>query len=134
MKKAIGIILILALAITFSVFAAEKEQAETEEKVMMPGADMMQKGMMPGAGMMGGGMGMMKPMPMGKTMVATSDGGVVVMVGNRLYKYDKNLELKKEAEIKMDMPAMKHMIKSMKKKCPKWQEGEEKATSEKEEE
>jgi hypothetical protein len=35
-------------------------------------------------------------------MVATTDHGVVVMVGNKLYKYDRNLRLIKEQEIKIN--------------------------------
>ena len=58
-------------------------------------------------GMMDGGMmkmmhkmhGMMRS-PM---MVASNDGGVIVLMGSKLYKYDKNLNLVKEAEIKTDM-------------------------------
>ena len=140
MKKTIGIILVLALAITLSVFAAEREQAKTEEKGMIQRGMMQGKGMMGGMGMMGGKPGrcmcgmMMKSMAMGKSMVATDDGGVVVMVGNKLYKYDKNLELKKEVEIKMDMVTMENMMKRMKEMCPNWQEREEKGPSAKEEE
>jgi hypothetical protein len=64
-----------------------------------------------GHGMMGG-MGkchMMGGM-MNKSMVATSDGGVVVLAGQTITKYDKNLNVVKEAQIKMD--------KSMMKDCP----------------
>ncbi len=80
---------------------------------MMKG-EMMDKGMMD-KGMMGDGMmdgGMMKMMKMmhahgmmmrSPTMVASNDGGVIVLSGNKLYKYDKSLNLVKEAEIKMDM-------------------------------
>ena len=53
-----------------------------------------------------------------KTIVATSDGGVVVMIGNKLMKYDKNLKLVNEAEITMDMKAMQKMMGDMKEKCP----------------
>lgn len=56
------------------------------------------------------GMGCPCMMSMGKQMVATSDGGVVVLSGNKLYKYDKELNLKKEVEIKKD--------KEMMGKCP----------------
>ena len=53
-------------------------------------------------GMMGGKkMGMMGPKGgMHPTIVATSDGGVVVLMGNRLVKYDSALNLVKEAEMK----------------------------------
>jgi len=53
---------------------------------------------------------MMKPV-----MIATSDGGVVILMGNKLTKYDKNLTLIKEVEIKMGMPDMKKMMEEMKK-------------------
>jgi hypothetical protein len=55
---------------------------------------------------------------MAKTVVATSDGGVVVVVGDRIIKYDKNLNLVKEAEIKMDVGAMQRKMIEMKKDCP----------------
>jgi Na+/H+ antiporter NhaB len=62
---------------------------------------------------------MMKSM-MEKTMVATEDGGVVVLIGNKLLKYDKNLNLQKEVEIKIDTEAIKEkmmQMKQMHKKC-----------------
>ena len=60
-----------------------------------------------------------KGMIMGKSgMVATQDGGVIVMVSNKLYKYDKDLNLVKEAEVKMDMEGMQKMMMEMKEKCP----------------
>ncbi len=52
------------------------------------------------------------PMPgmgpiMGKTqMVATDEGGVIVLAGNKLMKYDAELNLVKEAEVKMPMGPM----------------------------
>ena len=39
-------------------------------------------------------------------MVATTDGGVVVKMGNKLLKYDKNLKLVKEVELNVDMGHM----------------------------
>lgn len=47
------------------------------------------------------GQGAKSGMMMSGQMVAASDGGVIVMMGNKLYKYDKDLNLKKEVEIKM---------------------------------
>ena len=55
------------------------------------------------SGMMGGNkMGMKGGMMMGMhpTVVATSDGGVVVLTGGKLAKYDGQLNLVKEVEIK----------------------------------
>lgn len=46
---------------------------------------------------------------MGKSLVATKDGGVVVLIGKKLLKYDKNLNLKKEVEIKLDTQERKQM-------------------------
>lgn len=59
---------------------------------------------------------MMRSM-MEKTIVATSDGGVVVMMGNKLMKYDRNLRLVSENEMNMDMQGMKKMMGDMK-DCP----------------
>lgn len=79
--------------------------------------------MMSGQGMMGhqgmsGRQHMMSPDYMGKgmmskSMVATQDGGVVVMIGNRLYKYDQDLNLKKETEILVDYEGLKGMMMKM---------------------
>jgi len=57
--------------------------------------------------------GMMMKSAMGKVMVATSDGGVVVLAGNKLMKFDKNLALTKEVEIKQDMEGMQKMMMQM---------------------
>ena len=46
---------------------------------------------------------------MGRKMLATSDGGIVVMICNKLYKYDKDLNLKKEVEIPVDKDQMRKM-------------------------
>lgn len=43
---------------------------------------------------------------MHRKIIATEDGGVIVMVGNKLLKYDKDLNLIKKVEITRD--AMKH--------------------------
>ncbi len=59
----------------------------------------------------GGGrpdMGKMSPMMMQMmrkdSMVATSDGGIVVMAGPRLIKYDKDMTLVKEVEMPRGKP------------------------------
>ena len=52
-------------------------------------------GMMSGGPMKGGMMGMMHK----DSMLATSDGGIVVMSGPRLIKYDRDLNLIKEVEM-----------------------------------
>ncbi len=61
---------------------------------------------------------MHKMMMGGKELITTQDGGVVLMMGNKLIKYDASMNLVKEVEIKMDMEAMKNSMEEMKKNCP----------------
>jgi hypothetical protein len=115
--------------------AAEKPMMEKQG--MMMGQNMMGQGMMGmcpmcqnmmkmmgkdgmmGRGMMGMGMGMcpvhtmMGQCMMSREIVATEDGGVIVMAGNKLLKYDKNLEFVKEVELKIDMQATQSKMQQM---------------------
>jgi len=89
---------------------------------------MSKKGMEGKSGMMMGGM-MQK-----KQVVPTKDGGVVVVIGNKLYKYNKKLEKIGETTVEMseeDMEKrMKHM-KKMREKCMNmWNEEEEEENEE----
>lgn len=59
----------------------------------------MGKGGKMGGEMMGHMHAMMMKGAMGASLVATSDGGVVVLRGNTLTKYDKNLNVVKTATI-----------------------------------
>ena len=77
---------------------------------MMMGKEKMM-GMCPMHGMMMGSM-------MAKSMVATGDGGIVVMAGSKLIKYDKDLNLLKEVEVKMDMEGMQKKMSQMMEQCP----------------
>jgi len=110
MKKTIFITLMALLLVPALAFSQEKSPG-TETSMEMG------KGMMMGKGM-GCDCGKMCMM-MQKQMIATSDGGVIVLAGNKLYKYDKNLNLVKEAEIKMDVEGMNKMMGQMKEKCTK---------------
>jgi hypothetical protein len=60
----------------------------------------------------------MKP----STAFSTQDGGFVVIMGNKIMKYDKNVDLKKEVEIKVDTTAMKKMMQQMQ-QCPMMKSG-----------
>ena len=106
MVRKVSITLILFLAtISFSVFANGKEVRDTQQKNsfgMMGSMTMMNRGKM--RKMMPKMYGMMNMMS--KSIVAVKDGGVIVMVGNRLLKYDKNLNLKKEVQINVNIPQM----------------------------
>ena len=62
------------------------------------------------------GMYPMGGMMYGASLAATEDGGALVLMGNKLCKYDKDLNLVKEVEIKMDWEKMnKTMMEHQKK-------------------
>lgn len=116
MKKTLilaAVVLVLAAG-TYLALAKETDQGMMQKGMgMMDGNSMMMhKGMsmMNEKGMEGMGM---HPMMHG-SMVATSDGGVIVMMGTKLLKYDKDLNFVKEVEIKIDWQAWK---KSMMEHC-----------------
>ena len=87
------IIMVLCFVISGFSFA---EDTDKEKDAMMAGP-MMGDPMMHGGP---GGFPMMGMMPVGD-MVATADGGVVILIGNRLVKYDSNLRLVKEMKIEV---------------------------------
>jgi hypothetical protein len=125
MVRKVNLVLILFfLVISFSISANGKEGKNIKQE---------------GSSKMMGSMGMMhhgkmrKMMPMmygmmSKSIVATKDGGVIVMIGNRLLKYDKNLNLQKEIKINVDM---QQMMEKMRGKCFKMMEEEEEEGHEK---
>jgi hypothetical protein len=94
MKKRIWMILGGLLVLSLSVVFAEDKPNK-----QMPG--MMGQGMI-GKGMMGS--------MMEKKIIATQDGGVVIWAGNKLIKYDKDLKLVKEVELKVDMGQMQQQM------------------------
>lgn len=119
MRKTLSVILAAILVTVFCSLALAEEKKES----MMGQQGMMgEEGMMMGKGKkmgMGNMCGMMTNcMMMGKSLVATSDGGVIVMMGNKLQKYNKDLVLQKEMEIKIDMEGMQKMMMQMMGKCP----------------
>lgn len=123
MKKNTWIIMLIVLLAGSSLVYAEGMKGGMMGKGMMDG-DMM-------GGKMMGMCPMMKSM-MERSVVATSDGGVVVVMGNKLTKYDKDLNVVKEIELKMDMEGMQKMMENMKGMCPmmKGMMGKEEKTSE----
>lgn len=105
----------LVSAVCFSQGSSEKDKGMTEKGAMAAG--MIGRGMKDK--MAGRHTKMYMPgMMMNKSMVATSDGGVIVMAGNKLLKYDKDLNLQKEVELKIDPAAMKAMMTEMMDECP----------------
>ena len=112
MKTIIAILLFTLVGVFSGISFAE--DALLEEALMSEEdpccMEMGQSGMMgqgPGMGMQQGKRGMMMQKMMPKSMVSTGDGGIVVMSGNSLLKYDQDLNLVKEVKIKMDMPDKK---------------------------
>lgn len=102
--------LMVFIAVLFLIPAgsfAEKSQQGTNQQ-WMGQQGMNQQGM--GRGMGGG---MMMPPKKEATMVAVPDGGVIVLIGNRLLKYDKDLNLKKEVEIKSEVDEMMDEMEEM---------------------
>jgi hypothetical protein len=108
MRKAVGIVSFVTMFLMVSLGAFAQEVAKPTDTTVVKtekiagkcckGDKEMKEGFMPQ---------MMMGHMMTKQMVATSDGGVIVLVGNKIIKYDKNLNLVKETEIKMDMEGMK---------------------------
>jgi len=114
MRKVKGLSLVVVSIMFCSVVAFaqgsdEKNQPVVEEKMQVKQMD---KGQM-------GGMIMQMMGSMQKQIVATNDGGVIVLAGNRLLKYDKDLTLVKEVELKtgvelkMDAGSIQDIMKNM---------------------
>ena len=63
----------------------------------------------------------MMKMAMPHDLVASGDGGVIVLAGKKLYKYDANLNLVKEQVVPLEMDGMKKEcpMMSTKKPCEK---------------
>ena len=84
-----------------------------DNKGSMMGGGMMDKGMM----MQMHGMMMKMGAMMNKTAFATTDGGFVVVSADKITKYDKDINVVKEVELKNDMDAMQKMMGEMMEKC-----------------
>lgn len=110
-----GLVSVVILCSASLSFSEETENTKNKETGM-------KKGMM----MDGKKMGMMGPMMMkmmDRSIVATTDGGVVVLAGNKITKYDRDLNVVKEAEVKVDMDAMQKDMAAMMKMCPMMKDG-----------
>jgi len=116
--KASALIIVAAIfcaAIAFAQGPDEKKEPVAAEKMQEKQIDKEHM-----SGMMMNMIGSMQ-----KQMVATNEGGVIVLTGNKLLKYDKDLnlvkevELKTENELKIDVGSMQEMIKNMREKYGK---------------
>jgi len=113
MKRILVVLLVLVM-FTPTVLRAEDKQ-NTKSQASM--------GMMQGNMMMGNwGSSCMMGM-MAKTMVPTNDGGVIVLNGDKLIKYDGNLNQQKEVTIPSNTAYMNNMMNMMQ-NCP-WMGGQQ---------
>jgi hypothetical protein len=118
-------IMMIALALlvaigSYAVFAAQQQPAQPPM-----GRGMGQGGMMQGPMGQGGIMcsvcGMMAGTMMQKSMVQT-ENGIIVAVGNKLIKYDNDLNKVKEVTVDIDMGAMRQTVQQMMQACPMCQQ------------
>ncbi len=122
-RSTIGLIALLA-AVTIGCLALQGCSSSTVADEPFAKAGMAAPKTMPCP--MHGKMGkeqMMSMCPMCQMMmrpiiIATEDGGVVVMVGDKLMKFDKNLVLTGETKIKMDFEGMEKKADQPMKECP----------------
>jgi hypothetical protein len=69
-------------------------------------------------GMGGKGHGMPGAGMMDRQVVATADGGIIIVAGAKVVKYDKDLNLVKEIELGGGMPSMHGTKMGGMKQCP----------------
>jgi hypothetical protein len=129
MKKAIltgAIVGLIGAVLVLSMAATPADPNMMMRRGMMgEGKGMME--MQPGCMMMSSTGKMMHACPMHAMMmhnmmscqmVATEDGGVIIMGFGKLTKYDKNLDMVKSVDMKIDTEAMKKMMTEMMEACP----------------
>ena len=110
-------LVLLVTAVILVAFASYVVFAEQQKEQMGEGIEMQKGGQMypmsncPMCPMMCKSM-------MEKTLVATDDGGVILMAGCKLIKFDKDLNKVKEVPIEIDMKAMQDKMQEIMKNCP----------------
>ena len=120
MKKNVLIMTWIVLIAGINLVSAEEIKGGMKGNMMGDSKRLMMDKGIKGKDMMDGKM-MMCPMMksmMDRNVVATSDGGIVIVAGNKLTKYDKDLNVVKEVELKMDMKGMQKMMSDMMGNCP----------------
>ena len=107
--KVLALVIVSIMFCSVVAFAQgpdEKNQPVVEEKMQEKQMDKERMG----------GMVMQMMGTMQKQIVATNDGGIIIMTGNKLLKYDKDLNLVKEVELKtgvelkMDVGSMQEIM------------------------
>ena len=116
----VGIVVSLIGVGSYALFA-QQAQPQPGRRGMMQGGMQGDMPMCPMCSMAAGGM-------MQKTMVPV-DGGLVVAVGNKLIKYDDQLNKVEEVELEMDMAEMHQEMQKMMQSCPMVQQMQDSQTS-----
>ena len=118
MKRSTLIATLVVCAITGALWYVYADESMHHGTMM--GGGMKGGGMMTGTdtktSMMGPCMGMGTGMGMGMMMprqVVPVDDGIIVLIGNKLVKYDKDLNKKKEVTLEIDSAAIKSMVQHM---------------------
>ena len=106
MKKTTA--LFSALIITFTLSVSAQPPHEQEDMPRRRHPPMQCPGM---EGMMGRGMGMCPMHALQPWVIPTQDGGILVVLGNRLIKYDSDLNQVEEVTIEMSREEMQSMIR-----------------------
>jgi len=128
MHIGIAMVVVIVAVVVIAVMALAQQERPAPPPAMAPGG-MGGQGMM-GPGMMGPGMGpgMMRggPCPiagamgamMARSSMVVAGKYIYVMAGNTIMKYDENLRLVKQAEMKMDTAKMQKMMLQHMRSCP----------------
>ncbi len=121
-------LVVLTIACVFCGVGLKGYEKKAQAAEATTKADMSKPGTMPSGmqGMMGKGQMMsMCPMHhmmmgsmMSKAIAPTENGGVIVLAGDKLIKYDKDLNLVKEVKIEMDMEGVQKKMSQMMEGCP----------------
>lgn len=106
MKKNVILFSLLAGIFTAGLTFAEELPTDSSDDTQQQKQPHEQQGMMGGRGMSMKGQMMKKGMHQ-PSMIATSDGGLVILSGNKLTKYNAALDIVKEVELKRPSPPMK---------------------------
>ncbi len=120
MKRWIVVITLALLVMITSYAVFAQQQAAQPPMGRGMGGGMMQ-GPMSQGGMMCPMCGMMAGTMMHKSLVQT-ENGIIVAVGNKLIKYDNDLDKVKEVTVDIDMGAMQQTVQQMMQACPMCQQ------------
>jgi len=127
MRRSKWVVVLGVLGVIALVVIAYAAQQSAEPGTMKPPGMMGQEGMMGRPGMMGHGMGGAGPCPMhggmmhgmmGRSAMVVGGKYLYVLAGDKIMKYDHDLNLVRETEMKTDTAKMSQMMEQCLEKCP----------------